>query len=413
MKKQVNKSQVFTEYVILIAIVAAVLIGMRIYIVRAMQQKFRESADVFGEGEQYAKGVTEVSYNDTPGTPPIPIIPPKDICPGLLSKIEVLEGEIKELNERAESFEQSALDLNTAATDLDKQIAILREQAEQLRTRAADYESKANQKDSQALAKRNEAKSFNDQADIKKNELDALKRANPSCYSGCGCVSGSEPACQTMNEIAVLEKERDSLYSQAAEKEAQANAKQADIDFYKTNFPGCFSGAQSCPYMMEIVAKLEGEIGLLRSDGAELNTQAANKGNEANIKKATIPGCYSGSGCMISCEEDGEGSCCCVLEEAAQLEFDIADLRSKAALANAAAALLEDEAQELHDKAASLYASADKADQSADDLEETQIPSLEDQAKDFQEKAAEARSAAEKKQEQIDQFKIDYPKCFP
>ncbi|MFA4993175.1 MAG: hypothetical protein WC571_04320 [Candidatus Omnitrophota bacterium] len=413
MKKRGNKSQVFAEYVILIAIVAAVLIGMRIYTERALQQKFRESADVFGEGEQYAKGITVATYNDIPGTPPTPVIPPKDICPGLLSKIEALEADIKNLSERAESLENTILQLTNSADGLDEQIPLLREQAEQLRIQAADYENQANQKDSQALAKRSEAGNLNAQADSKKNELDALKRANPGCYSGCGCVTGSEPACLVMNEIAELEKERDSLRSQATEKKTQADAKQGMIDSYKADFPGCFTNPGSCPSVDEIITKLEGEISLLRSDETELNTQAAGKESEASAKRATIAGCYSGSGCMVSCEEDGPGSCCCVLEEAANLESEIANLRNQAALANGAAALLEIEAEELHNKAASLYASADKADQAADDLEKTQIPSIRKQIVDLQERAVDARDSAQKKKDQIEQFKEDYPACFP
>ncbi|MFA5145732.1 MAG: hypothetical protein WC723_07055 [Candidatus Omnitrophota bacterium] len=412
MKKRGNRSQVFAEYVILIAIVAAVLIGMRIYTERALQQKFRESADVFGEGEQYAKGVTVATYSDAPEPPGTPITPVEDICPGLLSKIAILEGEINELNERADLFEQNALDLTDSTTDLEGQIPVLREQAGLLRAQADGYENQADQKDLAALAKRSEADGFSAQADIKRNELDALKRANPSCYSGCGCVAGSEPACQTMNEIAALESESASLRSQATEKDAQADDKQAYIDLQKDNFPNCFTGDGSCPYMDVIIAKLEGEISLLRADETELNAQASGKENEANIKKSTIPGCYSGSGCITTCDPDGD-TCCCVLEAAASLEIEIANLRSNAALSNTAAALLEVEAIRLHDKAATLYQAAADADQAADDLEDTQVPSLEGQIAEFQEKAAEARSAAQSKEDQVAQFKTDYPACFP
>jgi len=377
---------------------------------RAMQQKFRESADVFGEGEQYAKGVTQATYNDEPGFPPPPIDPPKDICPGLLDKIEVLEDEIGDLNDRIASFEQSVLDLNNTIAELNAQIPILREQARQLRIRAAYYEAQADAKDAAALAKRNEAKDFNAQADKKRDELDALKRANPSCYSGCGCVTGSEPSCQTMNEISALEKERDSLRSQAAEKETQAADKQADVDFFKKNFPECFADPESCPYMTEVVAALEAEIKLLHNEETELNAQAKKKEKEANDKKATIPACYTGSGCLTTCDEGD--NCCCVFDTVAKLELEIADLRSNAALANAAAALLESEAQTLHNKAASLSKAADDADKAADDLEDTQISSLTNQIKSFEDKIADARSKVQDKQKQIDDFKKNYPDCF-
>ncbi|MFA4853980.1 MAG: hypothetical protein WC616_01335 [Candidatus Omnitrophota bacterium] len=299
MKKQGNRAQVFTEYVILVAIVAAVLVGMRIYMERAVQQKFRESADVFGEGEQYAKGVTQATYSDTPGALPTIIPTAKDICPGLLSKIDVLDGEIKDLNERAAAFEQSALNLNNSATDLNAQIPVLREQARQLRLQADGYEAQADAKDADALGKRNQAKALN----------------------------------------------------------AQADDKQKEIDDYKKNYPLCFP-----------------------------------------------------SGCVSSCAEGD--NCCCVLDAVANLGTEIASLRSEAALLNAQAAVLEDEAKVLHGKAASLYKAADDADGAADDLGETQVPRLKEQAKSFQEQAADARSAAQKKEEQIEDFKKNYPDCF-
>jgi chromosome segregation ATPase len=314
MKKQGNRAQVFTEYVILVAIVAAVLVGIRIYMERAVQQKFRESADVFGEGEQYAKGVTRATYNDAPGTPPITPPSTKDICPGLLSKIDVLESEIKDLNERAESFEQSALNLNNSATNLDGQIPVLREQARQLRILADGYEAQADAKDADALDKRTQAKAFiaqakvlNDQADAKQIELDDLRDNYPSY-----CVSN--PCAST-----------------------------------------CVDGGDCC-CKDDAINKLVNDIAILRSDAAILIATAA-------------------------------------------------DL-------NAKAAVLEYDAKVLHGKADSLYKAADDADQSADDLEETQVPSLNKQAKSFEEQAADARSAAQKKEDQIAQFKKDYPSCF-
>ena len=61
MKKKYGKAQSFLEYAVVIIIVAAVVVAMRVYFVRAMQEKFRQSADVFGEGEQYHEGVTSVT----------------------------------------------------------------------------------------------------------------------------------------------------------------------------------------------------------------------------------------------------------------------------------------------------------------------------------------------------------------
>lgn|GEM_PF-1830356 len=49
------------EYAVLFALVAAALVGMRVFFTRAVQEKFRQSADVFGGGEQYSPGRTSTS----------------------------------------------------------------------------------------------------------------------------------------------------------------------------------------------------------------------------------------------------------------------------------------------------------------------------------------------------------------
>lgn len=49
------------EYAVLIAIVVAGLIGMSVYIKRALSGKWRDAADSFGSGRQYEPGVTTES----------------------------------------------------------------------------------------------------------------------------------------------------------------------------------------------------------------------------------------------------------------------------------------------------------------------------------------------------------------
>ncbi|RJP27427.1 MAG: hypothetical protein C4533_08200 [Candidatus Omnitrophota bacterium] len=52
------------EYAVFICIFIAALMAMRIYLQRNIQQKYRESADVFGQGEQYALNVTQATDLD-------------------------------------------------------------------------------------------------------------------------------------------------------------------------------------------------------------------------------------------------------------------------------------------------------------------------------------------------------------
>ena len=60
MKRKNNQAQSFIVYCVLIAVVAGVLIAMRVFLLRQVQDKFRQSADVFGGAEQYQKGATNV-----------------------------------------------------------------------------------------------------------------------------------------------------------------------------------------------------------------------------------------------------------------------------------------------------------------------------------------------------------------
>lgn len=58
MQRKNKQAQSFLEYAILIIIVVAALLAMRIYMLRAVQEKYRQNGDVFGEGEQYESEVT-------------------------------------------------------------------------------------------------------------------------------------------------------------------------------------------------------------------------------------------------------------------------------------------------------------------------------------------------------------------
>ncbi len=52
------KGTIALEYSVIIAVVIAALIGIQIYVKRAVCARWRESGDVFGFGRQYDKGTT-------------------------------------------------------------------------------------------------------------------------------------------------------------------------------------------------------------------------------------------------------------------------------------------------------------------------------------------------------------------
>jgi len=55
-----DKGQALFMYAALIAVMAAALLAMAPCIKRAVQERYRQTADVFGGGEQYERGVTAV-----------------------------------------------------------------------------------------------------------------------------------------------------------------------------------------------------------------------------------------------------------------------------------------------------------------------------------------------------------------
>lgn len=61
MTKLNRKAQSFITYAFLIAVLVAALIAMTGIIRNAIQGKFRQTADTFGQGEQFEPGVTTTS----------------------------------------------------------------------------------------------------------------------------------------------------------------------------------------------------------------------------------------------------------------------------------------------------------------------------------------------------------------
>jgi Flp pilus assembly pilin Flp len=57
-----NRGSLMLEYSVLIVIVIVALVGMQVYLRRAVCGRWRQSADVFGFGRQYEPGgVTKIS----------------------------------------------------------------------------------------------------------------------------------------------------------------------------------------------------------------------------------------------------------------------------------------------------------------------------------------------------------------
>lgn len=52
------------EYALIIAVAVAALVGMSVYLKRALSGKWRQSMDSFGSGRQYEPGVTVVTEGE-------------------------------------------------------------------------------------------------------------------------------------------------------------------------------------------------------------------------------------------------------------------------------------------------------------------------------------------------------------
>lgn len=56
-----GRGQSAVEYAVVIAVVAAALLGMSVYAKRALSGKWRQVGDAFGYGRQYEPGMTVIS----------------------------------------------------------------------------------------------------------------------------------------------------------------------------------------------------------------------------------------------------------------------------------------------------------------------------------------------------------------
>ena len=64
MKNKIIRGMSVIEYSVLIVAVAVALLGMSVFLKRAVSGRWKQSADIFGFGRQYAPGNTTVEINN-------------------------------------------------------------------------------------------------------------------------------------------------------------------------------------------------------------------------------------------------------------------------------------------------------------------------------------------------------------
>jgi len=148
--KRINKfkAQGFIEYAVVIAVVAAALVAGKVYFTRALMEKHRQGADVLGQGEQYALGVTAEADLDDAGRDYGSIINPQPEvdCNLVNRRVSDLESAAASLRTQANTLEQSANGVgiimggtSEGADTMREQARILREQADGKEAEAAQY----------------------------------------------------------------------------------------------------------------------------------------------------------------------------------------------------------------------------------------------------------------------------------
>ncbi|MFA5411441.1 MAG: hypothetical protein WC321_06275 [Candidatus Omnitrophota bacterium] len=168
MKRKQNRAQAYLEYAVLIALVALALIAIRKYFLQSVQERYRQSADVFGEGAQYAEGITRVE--ETSSSTDVTEPPDeRNLCEAVVNQVIALENEIngydkevegvnkhfKGLLERAAEFEANAVKIRAQAqvladagagdpSSLIKQAELFEEQARGFRAEAAEKQEQIN-----------------------------------------------------------------------------------------------------------------------------------------------------------------------------------------------------------------------------------------------------------------------------
>lgn len=145
---RLTKAQGFIEYAVVIAVVAAALVAGKIFFTRALMEKHRQGADILGQGEQYASGVTTEIDLDDPGTDYGSLIAPQPEvdCDEVNRRVSNLENEIAGLRSQANTLEQSANGTgiifggtSEGQDTMREQARILREQADAKEAEAAQY----------------------------------------------------------------------------------------------------------------------------------------------------------------------------------------------------------------------------------------------------------------------------------
>ncbi|MFA4888089.1 MAG: hypothetical protein WC628_00740 [Candidatus Omnitrophota bacterium] len=116
MRKRQSNAQTFIEYAILLALLTAALLTARVYMLRGVQEKFRQGVDVFGGGEQYQRGRTTVTERIISGNfSTEDYVPAPDACSYAFARVAYLGEQITRLGGYINLAQESSDRLNKQA----------------------------------------------------------------------------------------------------------------------------------------------------------------------------------------------------------------------------------------------------------------------------------------------------------
>lgn len=214
--KDKRASQSMLEYALFIAVIVAALFAMKTFGLRSVQEKYRQNADVFGEGSQFDKTATSASDSSTSTgieePPPIDV----DACASVISQVDALENQLDDLEEQLEQIIEFCN--GGAADELEEELRRLKEESiPALKNGIAYSEGMESYYRSLETYYRDQAKAKRAEAKAKDDYADWLEDNCPYYYD-------YDDNCEA--EIA-------SLRVAAAQLRAEADQLDAIADFYK------------------------------------------------------------------------------------------------------------------------------------------------------------------------------------
>ena len=293
--KRANKlAQLSFEYAIVIVLVVTAIVGMKLYFQRSLQERYRQSANVFGQGEQYAKGRTQETNSGDPAVVGGGPVGGALSCSTVNKLVTDLKNLITDLRGQADGFDTQAdgknIDAQALQTDIDK----LGTDLIDLQTRADDNEEAARVNREHVIPRLEQ-----EEAAIQQ-ELDRF----PMMYPECRDNTPSEGRVGRLPESdceRLLKEIQDRLSNKQKElkniKDATTKLEKDAIDFrqqagQKNNERG---------NKLEEKINLENNARSLQAKAAGLRNTADEKEAQINQYKTDFPDCFPAGG------EGGEG----------------------------------------------------------------------------------------------------------